>query len=42
MRWYMSNESYCLDAENAKNLLKNREIDKAYADELKAILEGLR
>ena len=32
---------YCLDSENAKNLLKNREIDKAYSDELIAILEGL-
>lgn len=32
---------YCLDAEAAKNLLKNKELDKAYADELRAILEGL-
>lgn len=33
---------YCLDVENVKNLLKNREIDKAYQDELRAILEGAR
>jgi hypothetical protein len=33
---------YCLDAENVKNLLKNRELDKAYSDEMRTILEGLR
>lgn len=33
---------YCLDAENAKNLLKNREIDKAYQEELVLILGGMR
>jgi hypothetical protein len=34
--------SYCLDEGNAKNLLKNRELDKAYSEELRTILEGLR
>jgi len=33
---------YCLDSENAKNLLKNREIDKAYTDELRAILDTVK
>lgn len=38
----MVDSSYCLDEDNAKNLLKNREIDKAYSAELMTILEGLR
>lgn len=33
---------YCLDRENAKNLLKNRELDKAYQEELRTIIESLR
>ena len=35
------NELYCIDEDNAKNLLKNREIDKAYQEEMSGILEGL-
>ena len=33
---------YCVDADNAKSLLKNREIDKGYQQELKTILEQLK
>jgi len=33
---------YCLDAENAKNLLMNRELDKGYQDEMKNILFNLK
>lgn len=32
---------YCVTPDDAKNLLKNREIDKAYMQELRTILEGL-
>jgi len=35
-------ERYCIDAENAKNLLKNRELDKGYQGELKDILNQLK
>ena len=34
--------NYCLDAQNAKNLLKNRELDKGYQQELREILQGLK
>lgn len=33
---------YCLDAENAKNLLKNRELEKGYQRELRKILEQIK
>ena len=33
---------YCLDARNAKNELKNAELLKAYASDLRLILEGLK
>lgn len=34
--------NYCLDPENAKNLLKNRELDKGYQEEMREILQGLQ
>jgi hypothetical protein len=34
--------SYCLDEGNAKNLLKNRELDKGYQEELQTILKHLK
>ncbi len=33
---------YCLDLGNAKNLLKNRELDRGYQDEMKEILDQLK
>ena len=33
---------YCLDMDNAKNLLKNRELDKAYQEETGSILMQLK
>jgi hypothetical protein len=33
---------YCLDEDNAKNLLKNRELDKGYQEEMRRILEGMK
>ena len=33
---------YCVDEGNAKNLLKNREVDKGYQEELRTIIEGLQ
>ncbi len=33
---------YCLDPENAGNLLKNRELDKGYQEELRTILMNLK
>jgi hypothetical protein len=33
---------YCLDADDAKNLMKNIELMKGYQDELREIIEGLR
>jgi len=35
-------EWYALDAQNAKNLLKNIEVMKEYQTDLKTILEGLK
>ena len=35
-------EGYCLDEENAKNLLKNMAIEDAHTAELKGILEDLK
>ena len=35
-------EYYCIDAENARNLLKNRELEKGYQDELKEILNQIK
>lgn len=33
---------YCLDENNAKNLLKNRILDLGYMEELRKILDGLK
>ena len=40
--WHNKLGFYCLDAENAKNLLKNRELDKGYQEEMKTILQSLK
>jgi len=40
--WAGENRLYCVDAENAKNLLKNRELDKGYKQELKTISEQIK
>ena len=42
VKWHMCYSFYCIDAENAKALLKNRALDKAYQEELRTILEHLR
>ncbi len=42
VQWHMSGMSYCLDEGNAKNLLKNRGLDKGYQEELRNILEGMK
>ncbi|MEN6317254.1 MAG: hypothetical protein ABFD82_00650 [Syntrophaceae bacterium] len=33
---------YCVNERGAKNLLKNRELDKDYQRQLEAILDGLK
>jgi len=40
--WQAAAGNYCLDAETAKNLLKNVEIMKAYQNEMRQILLDLR
>lgn len=40
--WQKWDGNYCVDEDNAKNLLKNRTLDKGYQMELKDILEGLK
>jgi len=40
--WSGGKGLYCVDAENAKNLLKNRELDKGYKQELKTISEQIK
>ena len=42
VEWAPGQYDYCLDPENAKNLLKNRELDKGYQEEMKEILQGLK
>jgi hypothetical protein len=41
VEWAPGQYDYYLDPENAKNLLKNRELDKGYQEEMKEILQGL-
>ncbi len=33
---------YCLDPDNAKGLLKNRELDRGYQTEMRGTLEGMK
>lgn len=40
--WAGVNGMYCVDAENAKNLLKNWELNKGNRQELRKILEQLK
>jgi hypothetical protein len=40
--WQAGDGRYCLDPENAKNLLKNTEIMKANKNEMRGILIDLR
>jgi len=42
VEFFKANESYCLDPENAKNLLKNIELMRGYCSELRLILESLK
>lgn len=34
--------AYCMDEHNAKNLLKNRELEKDYIAQLEAIITGMK
>lgn len=40
--FYEIEGGYCLNEDNAKNLLKNRILDLGYMEELRKILEGLK
>jgi hypothetical protein len=42
IEFFKTNGSYCLDPENAKNLLKNIELMRGYCSELRLILENLK
>ncbi len=42
VRWQGKGEMYCVDAGGAKALLKNRERDKAYQEEMREILKHLK
>lgn len=42
VKWNMLNMYYCLDLENAKNLLKNYELMRGYQVEMRTILERLK
>ncbi len=42
VQWQVKDGLYYFNAENAKNLLKNRELDKAYQEETKEILQHLK
>jgi hypothetical protein len=39
VKWQEKNGIYCVDKDNAKNLLKNRELDKGYQEEMREILK---
>jgi hypothetical protein len=40
--WNKVGDLYCVDARGAKNLLKNRELDKDFVQQHQEIIEGLR
>ena len=40
--WQKVDGLYCVDANNAKNLLKNRILDKGFVEQHQEIIEGLR
>ncbi len=40
--WQAKDDQYSLDAQNARNLLKNRELDKGYQEEMEEILKQLK
>jgi len=40
--WQRIDELYCLTPGSAKNLLKNRELDKDFLGQHQEIIEGLR
>lgn len=43
VKWYPYDLMfYCVDRIDAKNLLKNRELDKGYQEEMRKILEGMK
>jgi hypothetical protein len=42
VKFVKEKDRYCVSHEEAKNLLKNRELDKAYMEELRIILESLK
>jgi hypothetical protein len=40
--WQKIGDLYCVDGQNAKNLLKNRILDKDFVQQHQEIIEGLR
>ena len=40
--WQKIGELYCVDKGSAKNLLKNRILDKGFVEQYREIIEGLR
>lgn len=42
VQWQEKDGMYYMDEGNAKNLLKNREFDKGYQEEMKKILKHLK
>ncbi len=42
VQWFKIDSNYCVNKENAKNLLKNKAIDDAYQQKLRLILQSLR
>lgn len=41
-RFRAAGDDYCVDAEGARKLLKNRALDRSYQEELKGILEDMK
>lgn len=42
VQWQWKDGQYCIDEESAKNLLKNRQLDKGYQEEMRKIFESLK